>query len=103
MATKFLWQEKVLNTMDDIFREMSKIYASNDEELGTKFIAEYQKVNKHARKNIGYLTGYFPDMLKVQKFYRVAHPLFGYQQDITPEAAFEIGKNIATKWSKIPQ
>lgn len=104
MSKLFVWKGIPLSTTSQIYAAMEDIFYSNNEELGQEFIAEYEKTNKHARKNIGYLTGYSENMLDFQKFFRVAHPLFGYQKPVTAENAFEIGKQLGEKWAKeIPQ
>ena len=46
------------------------------------FVRAYLKSGKHARSNIGYISGYYGprQMKKIQKIFKTQHPVFGPAQ-----------------------
>jgi hypothetical protein len=93
-----------LKTPDEI-RQFVKEYEdylvanSNEETKGRE--------RQVARSNVGYILGYYSDETQ-KRWYKelpnVSHPVFGYGfgrgQEITPEEAFEKGKEIGANITK---
>jgi hypothetical protein len=80
------WKGKELTTIGDLMRDGMEKCETPEE--AQEFMKLYRSENQHADQNIGYLTGYYdPEkMLEMQKFFGVAHPIFGNSQPTNGEA-----------------
>lgn len=75
-------------TWGDIMRIVESIDNETDAQ---DFMAEYRKVNKYADENIGYASGYCSDetAARIQKLFKVTHPIFGDKRPTAAEAFAE--------------
>src|SRR6478609_2654018 len=81
-----IWRGKNLRTVRDLMDAMSGL---KDETEARDFMSAYRKSDPAvADVNIGYLTGYFQadDMVRLQKWCGVRHPIFGSSVPTQAEA-----------------
>lgn len=91
----FVWNGKERRTIGDLMDAMGEV---TTREEGTRFMAEYRLVNRHADENIGYLTGYFgqEEAAAKRELFDVAHPIFG-RRSPSPKEALAAGQAAASE------
>jgi len=88
------WNGKELDTYGELSDAILAIARADDQDAADRFMAAYRLDNPvGADQNVGYLSGYCsPDtMAKVQRMFKVAHPIFGIRTDVGAEEAFDTG------------
>lgn len=89
-----IWKGNKLKTIGDLM--ILGIDKCETKEEASEFMRLYRAANPHADVNIGYLSGYYgqSEMMRIQEWFGVAHPIFG-RAIPTPEEAFNAGKKLA--------
>ena len=92
----FIWKDEKLITFKDLMRA---ILACKTPEEAMEFRRAYEKTNKYAANNIGYLSGYvsFEEASRILDWFQVSHPIFGKEVEVSPEKAFQAGIDLANK------
>jgi len=90
----FYWKGKEIVNYGDIGEAVSSI---KTKEEAAEFIKLYSRVSDYASKNIGYISGYYGSetMARIQRLFKVEHPIFGTKTDIKPSEAIEAGMRKA--------
>lgn len=86
------WNGEDLSTIGKLSDAIFAIARSDDQDSADRFMAQYRAENTAADSNVGYLSGYYaPEtMAKVQRMFKVAHPMFGSSVP-SHEEAFDAG------------
>lgn len=94
----FVWKGIEISTHGDVLHAMNIIYESGNKEDAQSFTQAYLAENEFARENMGYLTGYEdPDkMVELQKFFKIAHPVFGYKYKPTKTEIASMTSRLTT-------
>jgi hypothetical protein len=78
-AQPLIWEGQELVTYGDIGRAIERIITDGTKDDAKRFIDACEAVNPHARKNVGYLFGYYgaENMKKIWDWFECSHPMFG--------------------------
>ena len=89
----FKWKNQEYKLLDEIIDTALTLKGEEQKE----FVKAYCAMGVYARSNIGYFSGYYESVkrLEICKVFETTHPIFG-TSTTTPEEAFEMGK----KWGE---
>jgi hypothetical protein len=96
------WKDKTLNTLGEV---AGAVIACTTKEEAEEFIKAWVASGTSedvARKNVGYLSGYYDRATQERIFelFSTEHPIFGTKQP-TPEEAFAAGMTIGKAMKKV--
>lgn len=98
MGAPMNWNGNDLDTIGELSNAVLEIARADDQDAADRFMAQYRAETEHADANVGYLSGYYDrdTMVKVQRMFGAAHPIFGSSVP-TPDEAFAMGQEWAAR------